>query len=264
MELHEYDRWIARLTAWAEAETGVIGLVALGSTAGTSHPPDEHSDHDLFVVTCEGEAGRLRADFGWLPEAERIVMVHVETEHGRGVVYDDGHLVEVAVFDDHELELARVNAHRVLVDGADITARLAAIAERTAAERSVDDVDGSYRLHSFVSHLIVGAGRYARGERLSANERIRGAAARALLGLLAEHVPADHPDRFDSLDPHRRFEQAFPGLGARLADAVDLPLPDAAAELLAVAEEHLVGRLPSATPEVVAAVRAVLARARAA
>ena len=82
------------------------------------------SDHDVFVVTTDGVAGPRAYDLSWLPAAERIVLVFPETVHGRGVVYDDGHLVELAVFDNHELELARVNVYRVFLDRAGIADRL--------------------------------------------------------------------------------------------------------------------------------------------
>ena len=41
---------------------------------------------------------------------------HVETEHGRNIIYDDGHLIECAVLKLSELEITRANDYRVAVD----------------------------------------------------------------------------------------------------------------------------------------------------
>jgi len=253
-----YVDWVDELTRWAVGHSDVVGLVAVGSTAGTDHLPDEFSDHDMFVVTRRGAAAALRGDLGWLPHADRIVMIHAETEHGRGVVYDDGHLVEMAVFDDDEIGLVKLNAYRVLVDLADLEARLALIAERTAAGAAADDPDGSYRFHTFVEQLVVGLNRCARGEVLSANHRIRGDATTALIGLLGEFVPSEHRAHRDNLDPHRRFEQAHPDLAARIAAALESPVPVVATRLLTIAEEQLAGRLAAATRAAFDAVRSVV------
>ena len=122
-----------RLVRWAERRSDVLGVVALGSTAATDHRPDRYSDHDLFVVTVDGAAQALRDDVGWLPDAHRIALCHTETRHGRGVVYDDGHLVEIAVFEPGELHVCRVNAFRVLHDTGDVAAWITALASTTTA-----------------------------------------------------------------------------------------------------------------------------------
>jgi len=79
------------------SEPAVIGLIAVGSTAAVTHHPDEWSDHDVFVVTTAGASAGLLEDPSWLPDAGRIVMWHTETPDGRAAVYDDGHLIELAV-----------------------------------------------------------------------------------------------------------------------------------------------------------------------
>jgi hypothetical protein len=108
-----FEAYTRRLVEWASSPCDVLGVVALGSTAATTHSPDRYSDNDLFVVTVEGAADGLRDDVGRLPDAHRIALCHADTEHGRAVVYDDGHLVEVAVFELGELHVCRVNAYRV-------------------------------------------------------------------------------------------------------------------------------------------------------
>ena len=166
-------------------------MVALGSTAATDHRPDRYSDHDLFVVTVDGAAQALRDDVGWLPDAHRIALCHTETRHGRGVVYDDGHLVEIAVFEPGELHVCRVNAFRVLHDTGDVAAWITALASTTTAAQAAADPDGTERFAAFVQQMIVGINRNARGEHVSANARLRGQALELLLSLLRDLVPAD-------------------------------------------------------------------------
>lgn len=252
---------LTQVTAWAEREPAVIGLVAFGSTAGTTRAPDEWSDHDLVVVTRDGTARAYRDDLSWLPSFNQIALSWQETEHAWCVLYDDGHLMEVAVFDDSEVEALDVNAFRVLVDRAELERRLSAMAVRTTARVAAADVDGSTRLGHLVTELVVGLSRHGRGERLSAHNRIRAHALPLLLSLVADFLPAEAPATLDELDPHRRFELAYPGRAAALLAAMERPLAESADIMLGVIESDLAALVPAATPEVLAAVRAVAARA---
>src|SRR6478752_8174366 len=143
MELAEYQGFTDSLTESLGGRPEVLGLVALGSMALRDYAPDRHSDHDFFVVTRLGAAETLRSDLSWLPDSERISFSFRETSHGLKVLYDSGHLLELAVFEPDELALARVNRYRVLLDRADVTERLAAVAAATSAvvdkEAELDD-----------------------------------------------------------------------------------------------------------------------------
>jgi hypothetical protein len=110
----------------------------------------------------------------------------------------------------------------------------------------------------FVEQIIVGVSRHARGERLSANERIRGQALTHLLGLIRDFVPTERPAAADNLDPYRRFEQTHPALGKRLGDALQRPLAELAGLLVEVAEQDVAPRLTIETERPLAAVRLVL------
>lgn len=101
----------------------MLGLVAVGSMASG---PDPWSDHDFLVIAEPGATEALRTDPTWLPHHERLVLHFRETGHGVKAVYDDGHLVEFAVFAPDEIGLALMNRTRVLLDRADVTARVAA------------------------------------------------------------------------------------------------------------------------------------------
>jgi hypothetical protein len=165
------------------------------------------------------------------------------------------------VFDEAEIEVASVNVYRVLYDDCDLAAGMAAIAQRTDAQAAERDPGGDARLGRFLSQLLIGINRYGRGEYLSANDMIRGRATRTLLSLLASFAQPETEAGLDNLDPHRRFEAAFPSLGARVSAALTRPLPETAGVLLDIARGRLVGVVATATPEAMDAVSEVLTRA---
>ena len=154
-------------------------------------------------------------------------------------MYDDGHLVEIAVFEPGELRVRRVNAFRVLHDTGDVTAWITALASTTTATQAAADPDGTERFAAFVQQMIVGINRNARGEHVSANARVRGQALELLLSLLRDSCAAEPDAAVDNLDPHRRFELAHPEIGRRLVTALDGPLDALIHELVAVFEEHV-------------------------
>jgi catechol 2,3-dioxygenase-like lactoylglutathione lyase family enzyme len=264
MDAGTYQRFTAELIAWAEANPDVIGLVALGSMAGVAHSPDEWSDHDFWVIATAEAAPAIRDDPSWLPEPERIVLFFAETEHGRNAVYDDGHLIEQAVFADHELEITTANAYRVLVDKADIAARMERIAAATATGAAAAVADAEVTWGRFVGRLVIGVSRYGRGEDLSAGSLVRGWAPSNLLALIRDHVEGAPGAGLDTLDPYRRFERGFPATAARLEAAIRRPLPEAASVMLDVAEELLADRVAGHDAAAIGAVRRLIARAAAA
>jgi hypothetical protein len=227
----------------------VLGLVALGA------PADAWSDHDFFAVVRPGAQERFRSDLGWLPDREEIAFSFRETAHGLKVVYRSGHLLEFAVFDPDELPLARVNRYRVLLDRADVADRMARVREATAAAPRPDD---RYLVGQFLTNLLVGSGRWRRGERLSGAQLVRQGALGHLLRLVAAHVPPDDPGAPDDLDPFRRFERAWPRLAGEIQTALSAEVPEAARRLLALAVREL-GPRTDLPPEAVAAVEKALA-----
>ncbi len=257
MERDRYDATMSALVAWATGESSVVGLVAVGSTSGVGREPDEWSDHDILVVTTDGDSERLLADLTWLPDAGRIVVEFAETDRGRSVIYDCGHLLEVAVFDHSDLDDLPLNLFRVLVDRGHVEQRLTGIVQRIATVAATEDADGTARFYQFLKELVIGLGRYGRGEILSANQRIRGAAMTSLLSLIGSFVPVEKEGILDNLDPHRRFEQSYPAYAARLNRALEISIPELADEMLQIAQVALVGYVEAATPESIAAVRSV-------
>jgi hypothetical protein len=241
MDLELYRSFTQRLHARLEADARVLGLVAVGSMAELGRTPDAWSDHDFFVITVAGAQESFRQELGWLPDSERIVLEVRETAHGLKVLYDDGHLLEFAVFDEAELHLARVNDYRVLFDRAHLEADLRHLRERSAAEAASVDVERSFVL--FLSALLVGAGRVARGEVLSGSSFIKQHALGQLLQVLTHCLPKGSETRLDNLDPFRRFEWEFPEQGRTLQQLLLLEPSLCARRLLDFAEGQLADQM---------------------
>jgi hypothetical protein len=250
----------AQLTANLTAREDVIGLVFVGSAADHSRF-DEWSDHDFFVITAEGAGEGLRQDLSWLPNADEIAIRPRETAHGLKVVYRDGHVLEFAVFNDSELELAGANAYLVTLDkSGNIETRMRALAEKSAAG-SVASNETNYRADAeyelFLCQLLIGVGRARRGESLIAGEHVRSWAVANLVGLIRhwQHPVRGAEHLTDNLNRLRRFEKQYPTLGARIASAQEKSVDDCGRLLLEIAVEAGGGNLSAQQREQAAVVR---------
>jgi hypothetical protein len=242
-----------RVVAALEPDPDVLGVVGLGSTADRGRAPDAHSDHDLWIVVRDGAEDRFRSSQAWLPDAGRIVLAYRETAHGLKVIYDDGHLVEYAVFSLDELEVARANAYRVWLDRADVEARVARCLRRG---RDEPPPDLGWLFGQALAHLLVGAERAARGELLSGHRFVRELAVARLLELIVRLEPSVDDAEADDLDPYRRAERTHPARAAAIEAAVRKPVGEAALALLDQLDELAVraesgGVLPKSAREAV-------------
>ena len=251
-----YNGFTERLRVGLTADDRVLGLIAVGSMAAVDYEPDEWSDHDFFVVTAPGGQEELRADVSWLPDAHRIVFWHRETDHGLQVFYDDGHLLEFAVFDLDELGLAGVNRYRVLLDRGGVEARMAAVRAQTRERPRHDD---THQFGKFLACLQVGAGRARRGEELSAAMFVKDLGLRFLVVLITRAVPAEDASLLDDLDPLRRFDFVHPELARELVGLCRCETVAAALGLLDVAERELGPRRPELPWHLAAVIRRRLA-----
>lgn len=251
MKLDAYRAFTAALLERASMHAAVVSVVALGSMAEVDYGPDEGSDHDFFLVVQPGTEEGFRVRLDWLPRPADIRFHFRETAHGLKVLYADPHLIEFAVFNPDELALARVTRYRVLLDRADISARMAAVATATQAIAPPGD---RWLLGQLVGELWITMGRDRRGEHLSARQRLLHAAGH-LARLLARHLRANERERLDALDPLRRFEQVYPALGSEIAVLLAAPPVEAARGLLALTERELAAKLDDFPAPLFAAMR---------
>jgi len=238
MDSAAYETFTAELVERVSGEPDVVGLVAVGSMAGRDYTADEWSDHDFFLIMRSGEQERFRRDLWWFLCADGIVLRCRETEHGLKVIFDNGHMVEFAVFDIAEIALAGVNRYRVLLDRGGVEEATARV---QASPRSARDDE--YLFGIVVAAALVAGGRARRGEVLSAAFLVTWG-IRHLTELLARTLPSANASILDDLDSLRRFERAYPELGAELASVARLEPADAALAILDVTARELRDALP--------------------
>jgi hypothetical protein len=262
MNLTEYNAFTEELRQKLDEDPRVLGLVALGSMAQQDYQPDEWSDHDFFVITIQGVQEDMRRDLSWLPRADALVFHFRETEHGVKALYRGGHLLEFAVFNEDELQMARLNQYRVLLDKAELTSLLAELELTTRDFVTHSRTDPNQHFAEFLMNIFVGVGRHARGEVLSGQQFVKTYALTHLLHLLAEFSPTEEASLLDNLDPFRRFERVYPTLGVALNQILAQEPLTAAEHLLQLADVHLRPFLPNFPETAVSEVQQYITKAR--
>jgi predicted nucleotidyltransferase len=239
VQADEYRAFTDELRTRLAGRAEVVGIVAVGSMADRDYAPDEWSDHDFFVITKPGDQETLRTDLSWLPEPDRVALSFRETDHGLKVIYDDGHLLEFAVFDMDEIALAGVNRYRVLLDRGGVEERTASVRSEPRPPQSDELLFGMT-----IASALVAAARAHRGELLTAAFFVTWT-LRHLTALLVRALPSAHASILDEFDSLRRFERAYPELGAELAAIVRRAPAEAALALLDLADRELRPRQPA-------------------
>lgn len=237
MKLEDYHALTSQLEKTLNSRSDVLGLIALGSMAGTERQPDEQSDHDFFVITDSGRQQHYRDTKDWLPYPERLVLHFQETNHGCKAIYDDGHILEYAIFDLEELNVARINSYRILIDKANLIDIMPSLQVTVSSA-----FDAQRTFDTMISNILVGAMRAKRGETLSAHAFIKHHALYAFMTICWHQLSTDSPHQ-DSLDPFRRFEQQFPEIGQKLTSIMEASVQEAALALLQLSETHLSSRV---------------------
>lgn len=231
--MSEFMRIRAGLEQSALAHPRAISFVWAGSAADAQRR-DEWSDHDFFLIVEDGYAEALRLDLSWLPFQDEIAWAVRESDHGFKVVYDSGQVLEFAVFDREELSKSRLNHHEIVFDRADISDAVRSVYTPAPASRySAQD-----NLDIFMTLLILGGGRYRRGEVLSAGQFIRSYAVDHLLQAIKKTQESEKPAARDGLDVYRRVEQEFTELGNEIGRAIAQDCEAAARDLLDIAQRE--------------------------
>lgn len=258
----EFKSFLEELVETAQGDQEVVGLVAFGSTADQSRL-DEWSDHDFAWITKPGAEAEFRQRLDWLPNADQIALSAVEHHGGVKVIYADGHLVEFGIASLIDFSGWAGHQMRVLVDKGGVAEVVDAIARKEPpsglpnAKKTAD---------LFLCQILLGVGRFRRGEVLSAASAIRETAVAHLLSALTASEKSqeldrpdmpgrpdtlDRPDMLDRLDPRRRFDFVHPAIAAEIETACRLDPESAALRLLEIAIE----RIPQIDSPALSAVR---------
>ena len=238
MDAAQFDNYTERLRASLESIREVVGLVVLGSTADSTLR-DEWSDHDFWIITEVGAQAALLEDLTWLPDYQNIALTVKHLPHGRTIIFRNRHKVEFAIFDATEVGSGKVDRYRVLIDRDRVAQLTAAVDEETRRQAQAKPD----ALENLCVVLWSACERHMRGELLSARQYLDGFAIDRLLSLISNSEPGDK--RKDVLDARRRLEQRSPELAAELMAVRAQPVPEAALQLLEIAERELKPKAPT-------------------
>lgn len=239
MNTQEFLSFRDRLCHNLKALDTVTGLAFVGSAAETARA-DEWSDHDFFVFATDGNAQALRQNLTWLPDFDDIALSVRETEHGLKVVYLNGHVLEFAIFED-DWEISGVNSYEVTLDKTHIEQRMS-----DAQVRSIPkSIDVERELSLFLAHLLIGTGRFRRGELLSARQFINSFCLSSLVQLTCALIPAasDSGNSSDNQNPFRRFDVRYPNLSHELEEIQRMDLERGPQAMLEFVIQNFAGHL---------------------
>ena len=229
--LENFIKYQEQMVEKLEQIEDALGLMFAGSAADLSRV-DEYSDQDFYLVVKDGTAEGFRQDLAWLPNHENIILRPRETEHGLKVFYQDGTMLEFAVFEIGELPTHMApKDNRVVFDRGGVAEIIEQI---TMRDQKAFDPESEYQL--FLTLLQIGAGRVKRGEVLAGAQHIKSYALNHLLGLIRFYQPVSS-DHSDALNRYRRFELDYPELGQQLSELVDGDSNECAIGMLKIADQ---------------------------
>lgn len=248
----DYQDFLNELVSTLEADAGVLGLIALGSTADADYR-DRWSDHDFWIITSPGSQSRYLETFAWLPLAERILIAVRHGHSRRTVLYENRHKVEYAVFDPEEAVSGKVERFRVLIDRQGIGSLAESVRLQTHEERA-STLARPDRLENLCMLLWDAHERRERGEHLTAQRYVQ-FAIDVFLDLLVAHDALNKSRTADELDARRRLEQREPELGRELGRITSLAPAGAGIALIDLAEKRLRAKAPGLAWDRVSVVR---------
>lgn len=234
------ERLLARLDAIGaslERAGHALALLGLGSVGLELERLDAYSDLDFFALVEPGYKQRFMNNLDWLSELCPVAYAFRNSNDGYKLLYEDGIFCEFAIFEPDELRRIPFSPGRVVWKQPQIADDIGhpVVPLPPAPERP----DSAWLVGEALTNLLVGLGRFWRGEKLSAARFIQGYAVDRILDLavLVEPEKGAFRDRFAS---ERRFEQRFPVVAANLPDFVQgfERSPESALAILAFLEQH--------------------------
>lgn len=213
-----------------------LALIGLGSVGIDLGRLDIWSDLDFFVIAGDGQKAQFLDDPGWLGTVAPVAFAYRNTPDGYKLLFADGVFCEMAVFERAELAEIPFSRGRIVwkQPWVDDSVEVPARPESAPPVRTTE-----WLLGEALTNLLVGLGRFHRGERLSAMRLVQGHALDRLAEL-AGLVEEERPGQRDTFNPDRRVELRLPDLATalpRLAQGYD-HTPESALAALAYLESH--------------------------
>jgi lincosamide nucleotidyltransferase len=184
----------------------VLAFLGLGSMHDVSRL-DEYSDIDFFMVVEKGYKNKYLSQVTWL-EVAPIVFWYQETTDGLKVIYDDGILLEFAVFEVEELQYIPYQEGTIYYQKPSFDPNLLKPNIPLPQKR-----DMTWTLNTLLSNLYVGLLREHRGEHVAAFLMIQVYATHHLLTLLnAQQSDPFVVERRIEKTLKLNYQQLFPGI----------------------------------------------------
>jgi hypothetical protein len=204
-------RRLARLeeiAASARRSGRALGLLALGSTAEPGRM-DAWSDLDFFLIARPGAKQGLVEDLGWLAGAHPLSFAFRNTVDGWKALFQDGLFAEFAVFEPQELHAIPFAPGKLVWHESALDPALTDPSPRPPPPA----FDPAWHVGEALTNLLVGLGRWRRGECASAFRLIQVFAVDRVIALASAETGGDGTDPFA---PERRVERRLPDLAADL------------------------------------------------
>jgi hypothetical protein len=242
---------LAQIAAVLRRDDDALALLALGSVGTERERIDRYSDLDFFLIVSDGAKRRFIEDLWWLRAAHPLVWSFQNTVDGHKALMSDGVFCEFAVFERDELRDIPYSPGQFVWRRDTIDAQLASPLRPLPPRH-----ERTWLAGEALSNLLIGLGRYARGEKLAAMRMVQVHALDRLLELREQSLAATETHR-DPFNVDRRIEQRW----GNATEALDVlaagygRTPEAATRLL--------GELESLYPvpsEVAAQIRASIAQ----
>src|SRR5205085_2625578 len=147
-----------------------LALIGLGSVGLETGRIDEWSDLDFFVIVEPGHKLRYLRRLDWLERAAPLAWHFQNTGDGHKALMADGVFCEFAVFEPQELETIPFAPGRVVWRREGVEPSIA----RPQKPLPMRTTDETWIVGEALANLLVGLGRWRRGEKLSAMRFVQG------------------------------------------------------------------------------------------
>jgi lincosamide nucleotidyltransferase B/F len=196
-----------------------LAVVGIGSTGPESDRLDRFSDLDLFLVVRKGNKSRFLHDLTWLTTSASLCYAFRRTADEYKILFTDGVFCELGVFEPEELHSPsftqgdwaapkQVLWHAPAFDPT-------VLEHAQVQQQSAHEIE--WLLGEALTNLLVGLGRYYRGEKLSAMRFIQTYTFDRIVEL-SHLLEQEQPVSRDTFSPERRYEQRFPLLAQSLPE----------------------------------------------
>lgn len=209
MEISSEKQYIKLLQGALDSNPDIQALALLNTPEGPDEVPG--AGLSFMLITQAQKQGFYRSQISWLPRHEDIAFFTHDDTHVIRVFYQDGLLLDIAVYDKSELFLGQFDNYQLLFDHAGLNRDLDQVVQMTQLRAQTHQAPLEILWERLLYTLYKGLLRSDQKEALSAHHLLTQVGVDIVLQLLIALHPewkAQHPDRSDirlgwsRLSPH--------------------------------------------------------------